>query len=114
MSHNGNTGCQYSLHRVDNFRPAFQFQSVAAAFLHNTDGIGHSFRGIDLIRTERHVAYDQCPFHTVHHRSRMVYHLIQRNRKRGRIARHHVRRRIANQNHIHSGTVYNTSHRIVV
>lgn len=67
VSHHRNTRTDDTLHRIDDFFSAFQFQSIGMAFLHNADGRSKTFHFVTLIGTERHVYYDHSAFYATYY-----------------------------------------------
>ena len=63
MSHHGNTGFEDLANGVDDFDSSFQFQRVGSGFLHDANGVAHTFCGIHLVGTERHVAHHERSLH---------------------------------------------------
>ena len=114
VSHNRNTGTKNALNRFDNLFTAFQLQCVGMALFHYTDGGSKSFFRISLIRTERHINHYHSTLYSTYNRLSMINHLIECNRKRSYITRHHIGSRVTDKNHIHPGTIYNLCHSVIV
>ena len=114
VSHHRNTRADDTFHRIDDFFSAFQFQSIGMAFLHNADGRSKTFHFVTLIGTERHVYYDHSAFYATYYWFSVINHLIESNRQCSHITRHHVRSGVAYQNYVHSRTIYDLCHCVII
>ena len=90
VPHDGNACFENALDGFDDFNAAFQFERIAARFLHDADGIAHAFRGIHLIGAEGHIADNQSALGSTGHRACVVNHLVKGDGQCGVIACHHV------------------------
>ena len=90
MTHHGNAGIENLADGVDDLHPTLQLESVAVGLLHDADGVGDTFRGIHLIRTERHITNDQRTLGAAHNGFGVINHLIERHGQSGERTGHHI------------------------
>ena len=114
MTHHGNAGVENLADGVDDLHPTLQLESVAVGLLHDADGVGDTFRGIHLIRTERHIANDQRTLGAAHNGFGVINHLVERHGQSGERTGHHIGGGVTHKNDVHAGAVHNAGHTVVI
>src|SRR5690606_30937489 len=82
--------------------------------LHDPDSRTQGLTGIALVSTERKIYNNQCTFYTANDRSRVIDHLIERDRKGGLMAGHNVGGRVTDKNAIDQRSVNDPRHTVVI
>ena len=114
MSHYRNASTYDASHRVYDFFTTFELQSVSVAFFHDTDGRSKSFHLVALIGSERHINHYHRTFHAAYHGFGMIDHLVECDRKCCHITCHYIGSGVAYQDYVHSRTVYNLCHCVII
>ena len=105
VCHHGDAVFGHQAHGFENPLTPFKLDGAAAGFLHQTSGVAEGLLRGDLIRHERHVRYHQGMLDGANHGLCVVDHVFQRHRNGGVMTLHNVANRVANEQHIHSGSV---------
>ena len=81
---------------------------------HDADSGSKSFHFVALIGTERHVNDYHGTFYTTYYGLSVINHLVERDGQRGYVTCHYIGSGVAYEDNIHSCTVYNLCHRVVI
>ena len=114
MSHHRNTGMNQGTNPLSHRSIRLNLDRVRATLLHQANSARHRLLRRLLIRTKRQISNHHGTGSTARNRRHQRNHFVQSNGQGRFVSEHHIRRRIANQQHVDAGTVKNLCRQGVV
>ena len=96
------------------FHAAFQFDRIAASFLHQTSSIDKGIINRSLVRHKWHINDNQRIFSPTRYRCAVMDHVFHRNGNRVLVSKDHISQRITNQYAVYACFVDQFCRRIII
>lgn len=114
MTHHWDSRGQDAFDGFDDLRTSLEFDRVCPALLHDPNRTVERAQRISLIGTEGHVTDDERALDPLDHALGVVDHLVEGDRHRRVVARHHIGCGITDQEDVDSRAIEDARHREVI
>src|SRR5579884_860101 len=114
VADNGDLRISETLDQLGAVHSAFNFDGFSAGFLHKADRVGHAVLHAHLVGAVGHICGNDGVFYGASHSAGVVEHLVYGDGEGGVIPEDDLRERIADEDEVYSGFVYQTGGGIVV